>query len=219
MGDQITVTISNWDKYNVRKKDYKKAWWFSLSNSILEDVDVYDLTDAEFRAWVYILSQASKKASSTIVISLDHFSRVCRGSPKALKSLVTKFSKKSILSSESGRESTESDRHRTNKQTIQTIQTPASLDFDSFWEKYPKKVDRGYSEKCFARALKRNSLEEILKALDRYQLEKNKNPNIAWKNPSTFLNNIPDFLRDDYGHIANSLDDIGDLGFEKEATA
>ena len=97
----ITITVKNWDKYNVRNHDYKRPWWFSLNNRILEDADVYTLTDAEFRAWTYVLSQASIKKSATVTLELEHAERACKVSSKALFSLVEKFKAKSILS-ESG---------------------------------------------------------------------------------------------------------------------
>lgn len=102
----ITVTIRNWDKYNIRNRDYKAPWWFSLNNRILEDSDIYALSDSEFRAWTYILSQASLKKSATITLEIEHADRVCKIQPKALFSLIEKFKAKSIMS-ESGQMSAE----------------------------------------------------------------------------------------------------------------
>ncbi len=100
--DFIEVTINNWEKYNVRCKDYEKPWWFSMNNRILEDGDVYSLTDAEFRAWVYVLSQASLKKSATVKLHAEHAMRVCRVSKSGLKSMIHKFLKISILSESVG---------------------------------------------------------------------------------------------------------------------
>lgn len=103
IAQNITITIRNWAKYNVRNRDYKAPWWFSLNNRILEDSDIYSLSDAEFRAWTYVLSQASLKKSATITLDVEHAERVCRVNSKAFFSLIDKFVKKSILS-ESGQD-------------------------------------------------------------------------------------------------------------------
>ncbi len=142
MGDQVTVTVANWDKYNIRKKDYVKAWWFSLSNAILEDVDIYDLSDSELRAWIYILSQASKKNCATVSLSIDHASRVCRVNPKALKTLIEKFSNKSILSA-SGLDlasTRQADgRHKQTNNTNKQICRAKPSDFDSVYRLFARK--------------------------------------------------------------------------------
>lgn len=56
--DFIEIEIVNWAKYNPRK-DYKKPWWFALSNTITTDEVFCEFTDAEFRAWIHILCTAS----------------------------------------------------------------------------------------------------------------------------------------------------------------
>ncbi len=100
--DFIEVTINNWEKYNVRCGDYVRPWWFSMNNRILEDADVYNLTDAELRAWIYVLSQASLQKNKTCKIDQEHAVRVGKVSKNALKTLISKFVVKSIVS-ESGR--------------------------------------------------------------------------------------------------------------------
>ncbi len=59
-------------------------------------------------------------------------------------------------------------------------------EFAKFAELYPHKVGMAYAEKCWGRAIKKSSLEEILAGLQRY-VEK-KPDDINWCNPSTFLN-------------------------------
>ena len=103
MVKSIRITVFKWDKYNVRNKDYKQPWWMSINNRILEDSDVFGLNDGEFRAWIYILSQCSLKRNGTVDIDLEHAHRVCKVDIKHIKSLIEKFSIKSILS-ESGQD-------------------------------------------------------------------------------------------------------------------
>jgi hypothetical protein len=98
MENIITITIKNWEKYNVRCKDYERPWWFSLSNEITTDDDMCELTDAEFRAWIHVLAMASKGKSGTVAINTTHLRRKAMVQPEALKTMIQKLSVKSILS-------------------------------------------------------------------------------------------------------------------------
>jgi hypothetical protein len=71
--DLINITINNWGKH--QRKDVKKPSWFALSNRITEDPDFYSFTGDEFKAWIYILSQASQKQSDTIAANIIHVYR------------------------------------------------------------------------------------------------------------------------------------------------
>jgi hypothetical protein len=44
---------------------------------------------------------------------------------------------------------------------------PADPDFEAFWQRYPRKVARGQARRAFAAALRKTSLAEMLRALDR----------------------------------------------------
>lgn len=93
----VTVTIKNFETYQVRKHGYKRAWWFSVSNNICLDPDVWDLSHGEFRAWIYVLSRASEKGKGTVEIRFDHAERIAGIERKYLVGLIEKFSMKSIL--------------------------------------------------------------------------------------------------------------------------
>ncbi len=92
----ITVTIRNWKKYNPRG-DVKESSWFRLSHSIVEDEDLYDFTHEEFKAWIYILSQASKKSSATVRINLVRAKSVSRIARRSMESAIKKLSFRGIL--------------------------------------------------------------------------------------------------------------------------
>lgn len=91
----MQITIRSFEKFNGRK-DIKRPWWFKLSNTILEDSDLFGFTGDEFKAWIYIMSQASKHQSATIDINLDHADRVCGIPHKSMKSAVEKLIEKNI---------------------------------------------------------------------------------------------------------------------------
>lgn len=72
--ERITVDILNWEKYN-KRKDVKAPWWMAISNRIAEDPDLFCLTHAEFKAWVYILCLSSQKRTSSVTIDLNYVER------------------------------------------------------------------------------------------------------------------------------------------------
>lgn len=71
----ITVTFTQWAKWNPRK-DIKHPTWFAMSNRITEDDDIQTLSDAEFRAFVHIFCLASQKNGPTVLLNLEKAERV-----------------------------------------------------------------------------------------------------------------------------------------------
>lgn len=70
----MKIRILNWNKFHPRK-DISRPSWFALSNSLVTDPDFYSFSDAEFKAWIYILSIASQKQTDTIVVNYEHANR------------------------------------------------------------------------------------------------------------------------------------------------
>lgn len=93
----MVIIIKNWEKYNGRK-DIKKPWWFKLSNTLLEDSQFYSMTGEEIKAWIYLLSQASKHQSGAVYLDEDHATRVCWVKIDGLKSLLKKLEQYQIIS-------------------------------------------------------------------------------------------------------------------------
>lgn len=175
MAENITITVNNWDKYNVRNRDYKQPWWMSINNRILEDGDVFKLSDGEFRAWMYVLSQCSLKKSKTVEIDFEHATRVCKVEKKQMLSMIAKFSTKSILSvSDQHLASTRpaSGRHITEQTEQNNIVQPAGLnesDLEQVYEKYPRKEGRNKGIKILlAQKLPRSELPSLIQAAAKY---------------------------------------------------
>lgn len=59
-------------------------------------------------------------------------------------------------------------------------------DFDVFWKAYPHKVGKGDAIKSFKAAIKKTTIDEIIKAIHRYV--QTKPPDRPYCNPSTWLN-------------------------------
>lgn len=61
-------------------------------------------------------------------------------------------------------------------------------DFESFWNLYPKKVDKGAAKRAFTRAVKKETLEVILEGTKKYAEDPNLPEKRYIKNPATWLN-------------------------------
>ena len=90
--DFIEIEINNWSQYNTRK-EYKSPRWFALSNRILESPSMWELSAEEFRAWIYILCQASQKCSSVVKVYFNHANKACSISKRTLLSAIAKLEK------------------------------------------------------------------------------------------------------------------------------
>ena len=90
---KVQVTVLNWDKYNRRSKDINRPFWFSMSNSMVEDPEFYDFSGDEFKAWIYVLSQASKKGQTEFWICSQHAEGASRIPPEAFASSLEKLQK------------------------------------------------------------------------------------------------------------------------------
>lgn len=92
----VWVTIHNWEKHNPRK-DIKRPTWFALDNRMVEHEDLFDLTHGEFKAWIYMLSLASRKTCETIEIPFSHADRVCKIKPREFRSALQKLANKNMI--------------------------------------------------------------------------------------------------------------------------
>lgn len=124
--ERITITVIKWEKYNPRK-DIKHPTWFALSNRLLEDPDLFDFDPLEFKAYLYILCQASQKNQPNVTVNFAHAERVSNVSKKWIFAACDKLVKIGVLSidedprTQSERARTESVRDRqTDRQTNTT---------------------------------------------------------------------------------------------------
>lgn len=84
------MEILNWEKYNPRK-DYKKPWWFAVSNTITTDEIFSEFLDAEFKAWIHILCTASVQNTNRPKVFVKHAERVASVTRKTLVSTIEKL--------------------------------------------------------------------------------------------------------------------------------
>lgn len=147
---KITIKILKWDQYNPRK-DFKKPFWFALSNRLVEDEDFFSFNHGEFKTWIYILSKASQKPSSEISVNLDHSERVSNISKKDFISSIEKLEQLQMITvsrTHDERDTNVASTLQTNKHpqntTGQTNNIVASVDarqfdFESLYQSYPLK--------------------------------------------------------------------------------
>lgn len=86
----VLVKITKWEKHNPRK-DVKNPTWFSFNNRMVEDDDLFGLNHGEFKAWIYLLSKASQKQCSEVLVSYQSAYRKSNISPKDFKSSLQKL--------------------------------------------------------------------------------------------------------------------------------
>lgn len=65
----LEIEIPNWKKFNGRSDC--AATWLRLENRLFESDEMYRLTGAEITVWIYILCQASKKASGRFQLDFE----------------------------------------------------------------------------------------------------------------------------------------------------
>jgi hypothetical protein len=58
--------------------------------------------------------------------------------------------------------------------------------FESFWKSYPRRVAKGAARSAFVKAIKKTTLETMLKAITEYVAKKPEK--IDYKHPATWLN-------------------------------
>lgn len=89
---RITITLTNWEKFNPRK-DYKKPTWFAVSNDIIDHPDFAAFTAADFHVLLYIFCTVSKRNNPTADLVFAHAKKhgipenTLRGTVEKLESL------------------------------------------------------------------------------------------------------------------------------------
>jgi hypothetical protein len=118
----VEVTLNGWEKYNYRP-DVKRASWFRMDHGIFEDPDLFSLDSSEMAAFVYLLCQASRKNSGTILVNLKHVSAIARIPEKKMISAIDKLRNADVLARNvdvTCAGATDRQDKQTDKQTIHT---------------------------------------------------------------------------------------------------
>lgn len=119
--DIIEVEIINWAKHQPRK-DIKHPSWFAMSNRVLDDVKLFNLTDSEWKAFIYLFSQASQQNTATPTINLVHALQINRIEKAVILSTLKKLAYADVTRTLRAR--TRSVRERTATHTHTNTHTP-----------------------------------------------------------------------------------------------
>lgn len=94
----MVIKFKNWEKYQKRSKDLRKPFWLSLDNGICTDPKMFELNDAEFRGFIYLLCEASKAhKNGEFFLSFEHYAALCRSSADVLHRTIRKLVELQIL--------------------------------------------------------------------------------------------------------------------------
>lgn len=64
------ISIKNWDKYQIRNKDYKhKRYWFSFNHNFFDDDKIFELTLNEKMFFIYLLCLRSQSDNEMVSVS------------------------------------------------------------------------------------------------------------------------------------------------------
>lgn len=149
--DVVIVHIKNFDRFNPRK-DCKRPTWLRLEHDIFYDPKFYDFDDSEFRAWLFLLCEASRSnATGKVTVNLEHAYRVGRVQKESMHRAIEKLVSRRIVTVHSceGRFVTFRDSHTTDVTNVtnerNTIAPSAKTDrarelnFDQIYQEYPRK--------------------------------------------------------------------------------
>lgn len=87
---EIKIEILNWEKFQFRKQ-IKNPSWFRLENRMWNDQQFFYFTAEERWIWVCILSIASQKQTSTLLVGLDWLSQNSQVKPEIIQSSLKKL--------------------------------------------------------------------------------------------------------------------------------
>lgn len=189
--DQISIEVLNWEKHNHRK-DVKRAHWFRMAHDWVESQQFYHFTHSEMIAWIYILSEASRRSTAEVLIDLDRAERICRISSKIMASAIEKLERiqcvrvrvTDTIVGVTGTISTQQDKTGHNKtvrtraiaRVTDTLRPIYSTDFEALWEAYGRVGKKADALRAFEEwGLNKEEVDQLRMAIQNYLADTQKN--------------------------------------------
>lgn len=173
----LTIQIKNWAKFNPRK-DIKKPSWFALGHDLVTDPDFFSFNHGEFKAWIYILSQASKKQSETVFANIDHAEKVSGITKKDFLNAVRKLELLQVIHVHDTDTLRARDEDVTSPNPTQPDPTKPNqteqrfFDFEFLYKKYPLKKGKATGLARLAKIITtQEDYDQFSKAIDRYKAD------------------------------------------------
>ena len=225
--DFIEVKIVNWESYNPRR-DYKRPWWFALSNKITSDDMFSEFSDAEFKAWIHILCTASVQNSEVAKVFFKHAERSAGIKRKTLSDVIHKLEILEVIQVQAAicTESVRDLYATVHNSTVhnKTNNIAQSGDFAAFWAEVPRKVGKEKASKSYLREIRsgvsHDSIMAHLRKFTQYHRE-NRTEAKFIPHASTFINNHKEWADPSHGQSEDfsitPKPDLSDI-FRKDAS-
>lgn len=171
--ERVRLTIKGWSKFNPRT-DVKRPSWFRLENSLFEDTELFDLSNAEKIAWIYILCCASKRNTDTIIVNYNHAKQIGRIEARDLRAAIEKLQRLQVIHVHvTDTYADVTDSHATNVRTNETnvrTNTIAQSEIERVYQEYPRKIGKGLGLKKLRSQIKtEQDLAELKRAVTRFR--------------------------------------------------
>lgn len=185
----MIIEIVNWDGYQQRK-DVKHCFWFRLSHELIFDHEFYDFTGGEFKAWIYLLSLASKTNKAKILINYEHAEQRCRLSQSDINGAVEKLVRNQCIRVQRNEDVTSTSRTRNvnvtadkkrldKKKNMSAFRQTYTPEFEIIWKQYSRVCDKKEAFDAFRNLnLSPDDLTLLALAIDRY---KQNEPDKKWR--------------------------------------
>lgn len=207
MSELTTIQILGWEKYNYRK-DIAAPSWFRLAHDLFDDPQFYHFTNNEICFWIYLLCEASKKSSGTVLLNFLHAERIGRCKRSTILSALKKLEQIQVVSVDVTSTLRERDVGDTSacstlhNKTEQNITHVGKFDFETLYKNYPRREGKTGGIKIAKREIKSpEDFEALSKAIDRYRKVKSGSEPQYILLFSTFMGSWRDWLDPDAGKV------------------
>lgn len=186
----MQLEIINFEKFNPRT-DRKKHSWFRLENDFINDEKLFKLSPIEKFVWIGLLAFRSKKMEQIFDLDLEYLAEQLKVKKNIISSAIQKLSNAKALKIHepviTGNQSVSTGSPTNERTDEQTNSECAEKEFETAWEKYPNKVDKGDARLRYFRLIKTSEdAKLLLEAIPKYVSNCHRE-NRKYKHFATFL--------------------------------
>lgn len=170
----MQITILGWDKVNARR-DVENPSWFKFKHKFFEDTEFYEFSDAEKLCWLYMLCEASKKNNGgKFTLCAAHAHNVARILPSVVQSAIKKLKQLQIIEFSASRRRhvgvTSTGVRQEEKREEEIREEKRDFDFESLYEKYPRKLGKQEGiKRCQSQIKTEQDFNNLDTAIRRYK--------------------------------------------------
>jgi hypothetical protein len=200
----MLIRFKNWQKHQTRKV-LNHTHWLKFRNDTLNDPKIYSLEDDEFRAFIYLLCEASKANKDGMVfVTQEHAHNTSRVQSQGLDRAIKKLKQLQIIETRTTRGSYTKktgvaleEIRREEKREEYSSNGDCFFDFEKLYNDYPRKKGKSRGLKICSKEIKTaDDYSALALAITNYKAdlvkEKTK-PNFV-KHFSTFMGEWRDWI-------------------------